>query len=81
MKALSSGDTAPLEEFASEVDDIALLRLSEPAGDVVPASLARQADEQGQIAEVLGRGVTGTASAAKPRTRRARASYAEPASL
>ena len=60
LKVLASKDTAPLEAFAAETDDIALLRLAEPVSDVAPAPLYRQADEQGQIAEVLGRGVTGT---------------------
>ena len=59
-KALSSGDTAPLEAFASEIDDVALIRLVEPVGGVAPVILYRQADEQGQIAEVLGRCATGT---------------------
>jgi len=59
-KALSSGDAAPLDAFAAEIDDIALIRLVEPVSGVAPALLYRRTDEQGRIAEVLGRGATGT---------------------
>src|SRR5512143_331598 len=58
--ALSSGDTAPLDAFASDIDDIALIRLVEPVRGVAPAILYRQRDERDRIAEVLGRGATGT---------------------
>lgn len=59
-KALSSGDAGPLEAFAAEIDDIALIRLAEPVKDAEASPLYRGADEQGQIVEFMGRGATGT---------------------
>jgi hypothetical protein len=59
-KALSSGDAAPLDAFASEVDDIGLIRLVESVSGVTPTVLYRKRDERDRIAEVLGRGATGT---------------------
>ncbi len=79
-QALSSRDTAPLDAFAAEIDDIGLIRLSEPVHDVAPAVLYQGTGEQGHIAEFLGRGATGTGTLGQIMTRHARASCAVPIS-
>ena len=58
-KELQSGGAAPLMKFMSASDDIALIKLEQPANDVRPATLYRGADEVGKIAEIVGGGATG----------------------
>lgn len=54
-----TGDAAPFVEIAASVHDMALLRLSEPVEDVTPVALYRNADEEGRIVEIYGKGATG----------------------
>lgn len=62
-KELQSGDAAPLMKFMSASDDIALIKLEQPADDLtpanIPANIYRGADELGKLAEIVGRGATG----------------------
>lgn len=56
---LEIGDAAPLMLFERNVDDIAMLELKDPVTDVVPVPLYRGSNEQGEVAEILGKGATG----------------------
>jgi hypothetical protein len=48
-----------IESKLLAVHDIALIKLAEPVDDVAPVMLYRGSQEQGKIAEILGKGATG----------------------
>jgi hypothetical protein len=58
-KRMETGDAAPLMLFERDVDDIAMLELKEPVTDVLPVPLYRSSNEQGELAEIYGKGATG----------------------
>ncbi len=76
---LETGDAAPLLVYESNVDDIAMLQLKEPVTDVLPVALYRGNNEQGEVAEILGKGQTGNGvageSADSPRRGELRRAY------
>lgn len=53
---------ADYESVRGLLHDIALIELSEPVEDVQPVALYRGSDEQGRIAEIYGKGATGTSA-------------------
>lgn len=57
--ALKSGDWAAFFEFMADTDDIALVELAEPVGDIAPVALYRGA-ALGKTVRIIGRGRTGT---------------------
>lgn len=59
--ALASGDWDAFFEFTEASDDIALIRLAEPIGDVAPAPIHR-GPALGKVVRIMGRGATGTGS-------------------
>lgn len=62
-KMKSMGVTAWMAEYASDrasMHDIALIELSVPVEDVRVADIYRRQDEQGRIAEIYGKGATGS---------------------
>ncbi len=63
--ALKSGDWAAFFEFIASSDDIALIKLSEPVSDVVPARIYSGA-VLGKVVRIMGRGATGTGSTGHP---------------
>jgi Trypsin len=59
LPALSHGDAAPLMAFNLGNDDIALIELQQPVGDVKPVELYRASDESGKVVKIAGKGATG----------------------
>ena len=57
--ALKSGDASGAMEFLATSDDIALIKLAEPATDVIPAQIFTSSAVGKQI-EIIGKGATGT---------------------
>ncbi|HEX5237179.1 MAG TPA: trypsin-like serine protease [Sphingomicrobium sp.] len=53
------GDAAPLMKFLLKDPDIALIELAAPVRDVRPALPYRDGSENGKIAEIIGKGVSG----------------------
>lgn len=53
---------AHYDSLMGSMHDIALIELRRPVEDVNPVELYRSADEQGRIAEILGKGATGSSS-------------------
>lgn len=70
FKRMKSGDAAAwladYESVRASLHDIALIELSEPVRDVQPVALYRDSDEQGRIAEIYGKGATGTSATGAP---------------
>jgi chymotrypsin len=58
-QSLESWDWTLFRSFLSSSADIALVRLTHPATDVMPAALSDVADEYGKIVMILGKGATG----------------------
>ncbi|ODS62034.1 MAG: hypothetical protein ABS41_11340 [Arenimonas sp. SCN 70-307] len=56
--ALASGDWEAFFEFLAASDDLALIQLAEPVGDVVPVAIHRDPGV-GQLVRIMGRGATG----------------------
>jgi hypothetical protein len=56
---MERGDAAPLMLFERDVDDIAMLELKEPVTDVLPVAMYRGNEEQSEVAEIFGKGMTG----------------------
>lgn len=56
--ALASGDWEAFFEFLASSDDVALVQLAEPVGDVAPVAIHRDPGV-GQVVRILGRGATG----------------------
>jgi hypothetical protein len=59
-QAVKTGDATRVVDFLASQDDIALIKLAEPASDVAPAKRFSGNDELGKTVELLGRGATGT---------------------
>lgn len=59
--AMKSGDWAAFFDFMASSDDIALIRLAQPAGDVAPARI-HDSPSIGDTVRIMGRGATGTGS-------------------
>lgn len=57
--AIKSGDWAAFLEFIASSDDIALIHLSKPVRDVVPAAIY-SGSALGKVVRIMGRGATGT---------------------
>ena len=58
-EAMATGSASKIHAFLAASDDIALIRLAAPVGDVPPVALYRGADEVTQVAALIGRGATG----------------------
>jgi len=58
-EAMATGSASNIHAFLAASDDIALIRLAAPVGDVPPVALYRGADEVTQVAALIGRGATG----------------------
>ena len=56
---LQTADAGPVMAFLAGSDDIALIKLAEPAKDVTPVALYRAKDEVGKSVKLVGRGGTG----------------------
>lgn len=54
-----SGDARPLMDALAEMDDIALLELTEPVEDVVPLPVHRAGVEASQVVTIYGKGASG----------------------
>lgn len=59
-EAIKSGDASAAMRFQARNNDIALIKLAEPALDVEPATLYQGKRELGQVAMLLGKGAFGT---------------------
>lgn len=59
-QALATGDATLVMTLLASSDDIALIRLSSPVTDVIPAVVYKDGDEVGQIVKIIGKGATGT---------------------
>ncbi len=57
--AMATGEAMLIVIFLSSSDDIALIKLTQPVADVVPAAIYQGSDEQGQIIKIVGKGATG----------------------
>jgi hypothetical protein len=57
--ALQSGEWAALFDFVAASDDLALIELAEPVGDIAPARI-HHAPAVGQVIRLMGQGATGT---------------------
>lgn len=58
--ALATWDWTLFTVLLASSDDIALLKLAQPATDVSPVALYKGDDEFGQIVKIIGKGATGT---------------------
>lgn len=58
-KVPPKGDQAPFMVFRASIDDIALIKLSQPVNDVAPVGMYRASDEQGKLGKLYGKGATG----------------------
>jgi hypothetical protein len=56
---LQTGDVGRVMAFLAGSDDIALIKLAEPATDVTPVALYRASDERGKPVKLVGKGGTG----------------------
>lgn len=63
--ALASGDWEAFFEFLASSDDVALIQLAEPVGDVAPVAIHRDPGV-GQLARIMGRGATGNGATGYP---------------
>ncbi|MCW4453345.1 trypsin-like serine protease [Flavobacterium sp. MXW15] len=59
-QALSTGEWILAVVQMASSDDIALVRLTQPVTDVVPAAIHKDGDELGQVVQIMGKGATGT---------------------
>jgi len=58
-QAIKSGDASTAMAFQASNDDIALIKLSAPVTDVMPATLYRRDNELGKTVKFIGKGATG----------------------
>lgn len=58
-QALATWDWTLFRVLLSSSDDIALLKLAQPATDVSPIAINKSGDEFGQIIKIIGKGATG----------------------
>jgi hypothetical protein len=59
-QAMKTGDATQIIDFLASQDDIALIKLADPASDVTPAKLFSGNDELGKTVKLIGKGATGT---------------------
>lgn len=59
-QALSTGEWILAVVQMASSDDIALVKLTQPVTDVVPAAIHKDGDELGQVVQIMGKGATGT---------------------
>lgn len=59
-QALSTGEWILAVVQMTSSDDIALVKLTQPVMDVVPAAIHKDGDELGQVVQIMGKGATGT---------------------
>ncbi len=57
---MADGDPTTAIRFLESQNDVALIQLKDSVEDVQPATLYAGASERGQIAEIIGKGATGT---------------------
>ncbi|HBN54264.1 MAG TPA: trypsin [Stenotrophomonas sp.] len=62
-QAMASGEAMLIVVFLAGSDDIALIELRQPVADVAPIALHARGDEPGRIAQIVGKGATGTGAA------------------
>lgn len=59
-QALSTGEWILAVVQMASSDDIALVKLTQPVTDVVPAAIHKDGDEPGRVVKIMGKGATGT---------------------
>ncbi len=62
-QAMASGEAMLIVVFLAGSDDIALIELRQPVADVAPIALYARGDEPGRVAQIVGKGATGTGAA------------------
>ncbi|MBY0568847.1 MAG: trypsin-like serine protease [Hyphomonadaceae bacterium] len=60
QRALETGRALEINQFLAGIDDVALIRLSQPINDIEPIRIYSGNGEVGRTAQLFGKGATGT---------------------
>lgn len=59
-QAMATGEAVLILVLLASSDDIALVKLTQPAADIAPVAIYKSSDEPNRIVKIVGKGATGT---------------------